>query len=618
MNPVRSHSKPVVTGNGVNQFLKAASPVTLDYNDAFTFKFWIKPETPTATVFIWSNEAASTAKGIRIQLDTSRLLSILLVNDFSTARVQVTSDVALTASEWQYVEIIYTGSGNAAGISFKIDNVTVADTDNVDQTISAGITSTELPRIFTRPAEDSGFFEGEIADFEIEKNSVDHNHLELYEGNETIALDSEKNNNHTLEGAEWLLAQSGCNDTLASNPTEAGVPQLIDKELNNYDFFNGINKVLLPNTPFTDITGDKPFVIEFLYYNTGAEQLIMHWGAGNIGSSDNGMAFGITSSGVIVLRVDNDTTDTIKRWPAQTNGSYFKLTATINHTNATITSYSLVDIDGSTVTEGGTGTISIFKFSSTLVFGRRGNNARYYFGILISLALTSEWKVSNFKKWVDEIGSNDATFYDYTVSSGDVPDSNPINIIENPNDIGNDLLLQSIQDSIKIGGVKKKWNIYQNTYFETTDTLSVDEFVCFFILDGNALSSLTNAILLDARDADNDGILLHINSSGYPEIQFNTQDVAGSSVLSDARQIITFWATDTDLKIRIDGTEVATATKTGGSISTTNFITLFAEAFGTKANYFTGQCLEVLYIPSNVALATVEDFENDFITEYLI
>jgi hypothetical protein len=195
-------------------------------------------------------------------------------------------------------------------------------------------------------------------------------------------------------------------------------------------------------------------------------------------------------------------------------------------------------------------------------------------------------------------------------------------IVEDPANSGQDLFGEPIQKPLDEGAGPIRWNTnkFLETWIETQEVFSYSTFAAFFVFEGRSATEIEpETILLDGRDADNDGVLLWLNANGYPEIQFNGQDLAhNASIASADVQILTFWADTTDLYIRQNGTQLATAAKTGGTIAVTNIMTLFAEAFGTKANFFNELIYQSKYVSRTLTLAEVETLENELIAKYSI
>lgn len=570
MNPVRANSKPILQSNGVNQNLTASFP-SANLTEIETV---INPFTDTEAICDFG-----VGKEVEIIAGT------VTVTGLGTVTI--------------YVDGVLTSTMIADAVQeLRIE-------------LAAPVAITEVA-VF----ENNGT-RGTLDLYRFKTNLFDH---KLFEGAGTIALDTGKSINAT-HNASWLLSQSGCNDTLAANPTEPGEAQLIDQEYNIFRFHGNRNGHIISGSLIPTGANNRRVEVDFIYLgHTNQDACLISQGnnSGGVSSiwlrritSTNCQIFYSGYGSIIYSGVNFNIGEKNTVILACTNGQIDGVQVTVNSVLATpsATPTNALNTNGTSVSFMYAISIGTYFIQGALLAVRAYNAAT-------AINIIGNWVWNPQSGELEDISGNDQA--NITRTSVNSEYSYPVAVIEDTANIGNDLCGVALQKSIKISGTQKKWNTYLQTWYESLDTLSVNEFVAMFVIDGSNLSTLTNAILLDARDADDDGILLWINASGYPEIQYNTQDLADSLVLDDARQIITFWATDTDLKIRIDGTEVATATKTGGTISTTSKIVLLAESFGTKSKFFNGQLCEAYYIPQNVALATVQSIENAYITEYSI
>ena len=98
--------------------------------------------------------------------------------------------------------------------------------------------------------------------------------------------------------------------------------------------------------------------------------------------------------------------------------------------------------------------------------------------------------------------------------------------------------------------------------------------------------------ILDARDANDDGILLKINAAEFISYELNSSDAANTTAINDEWQYIVGTYDGTTQKLFLNGSEIDSNT-TSQTISTTTNAVIGARSFSTKTYFYTGNLANV-------------------------
>jgi hypothetical protein len=134
--------------DGVNEYVTFGDVLSLERTDAFSFSFWIKPNSNNGMI-LGKNDSASGAKGYAVYFNTSNKLRFQLIANNSTSNwILVDSTNTVSLNEWTHVTVTYSGNGAASGVSIYLngsletpivtaDNLTADISNNIDFNIGA-------------------------------------------------------------------------------------------------------------------------------------------------------------------------------------------------------------------------------------------------------------------------------------------------------------------------------------------------------------------------------------------------------------------------------------------------------------------------------------------------
>jgi hypothetical protein len=124
--------------DGVNEYVTFGDVLSLERTDAFSFSFWIKPNSNNGMIL-----------GKKAYFNTSNKLRFQLIADNSTSNwILVDSTNTVSLNEWTHVTVTYSGNGAASGVSIYLngsletpivtaDNLTADISNNIDFNIGA-------------------------------------------------------------------------------------------------------------------------------------------------------------------------------------------------------------------------------------------------------------------------------------------------------------------------------------------------------------------------------------------------------------------------------------------------------------------------------------------------
>ena len=176
--------------DGVDDYINIGNAISFEYNDAFSYSFWINPNAVSGVKYLFSKYASS--RGILIYLNSSsgsgnNTLNFNLYNTNSgtiaTRKRIVTNSANFSLPNvWTNIVITYDGSGLASGINFYKNGVSQSVTVSQDNLQSNTILTSQDAYISGNNFA-SSFFPGnqdEFAIFNTELSSADA--LDIYNG----------------------------------------------------------------------------------------------------------------------------------------------------------------------------------------------------------------------------------------------------------------------------------------------------------------------------------------------------------------------------------------------------------------------------------------------------
>lgn len=207
--------------------------------------------------------------------------------------------------------------------------------------------------------------------------------------------------------------------------------------------------------------------------------------------------------------------------------------------------------------------------------------------------------------------------------------TNRINLPAKSSDATKDVFNEDIVQDMYISGNQRYFNMLSAvglddrifTYaditgnFKLNTPLNFSEGAIFLIVRGrnkNRESSL--GILVEGRDGADDGFAIYENASNEYQVLYNAQDYDSIGSVPDTPHLLTVWFTDTQIIVRIDGVELGSTAKTGGTIAVTSNGKLLEDYLNDK-NY-EGQIGIVRILNQPATLSIIEAIEDDIMTIY--
>jgi len=137
--------------DGVDDYINIGNAISFEYNDTFSYSFWIKPDSDSGVKYLFSKYASS--RGVLIYLNSSsaagnNTLNFNLYNVGSgtpSSRKYITTNSTNMAlpNEWTNIIITYDGSGVGSGISFYKNGVSQSVTVTNDSLASNTIVTSQ-------------------------------------------------------------------------------------------------------------------------------------------------------------------------------------------------------------------------------------------------------------------------------------------------------------------------------------------------------------------------------------------------------------------------------------------------------------------------------------------
>ena len=217
--------------DGVDDFIDIGNAISFEYNDTFSYSFWINPDSDSGVKYLFSKYASS--RGILIYLNSSsssgnNTLNFNIYNKGSgtpSGRKYITTNSTNMAlpNEWTNIVITYDGSGLGSGISFYKNGVAQSVTVTNDSLASNTIVTSQDAYISGNNFA-SSFYPGkqdEWAIFNTELSSADA--LAIYNSGEPTTLPSgavahyKMGEDATFSGGVWTVPDSAGSNNGTSN-----------------------------------------------------------------------------------------------------------------------------------------------------------------------------------------------------------------------------------------------------------------------------------------------------------------------------------------------------------------------------------------------------------------
>ena len=217
--------------DGIDDYINIGNAISFEYNDAFSYSFWINPDSDSGVKYLFSKYASS--RGILIYLNSSsaaanNTLNFNLYNIGSgtpSGRKYITTNSTNMAlpNEWTNIVITYDGSGLGSGISFYKNGVAQSVTVTNDSLASNTILTSQNAYISGNNFA-SSFYPGkqdEWAIFNTELSSADA--LAIYNSGEPTTLPSgavahyKMGEDATFSGGVWTVPDSAGSNNGTSN-----------------------------------------------------------------------------------------------------------------------------------------------------------------------------------------------------------------------------------------------------------------------------------------------------------------------------------------------------------------------------------------------------------------
>lgn len=115
------------------------SDLSFDYNEQFTFSFWVKRDrTGTAEGLVSKMERTGNYNGLLVLFNSSNLIQFVLRNkNISSQKLNVYSQGTITDNDWHHIAVTYNGAGNTDGVTVFIDGQDDTNRATASGTISA-------------------------------------------------------------------------------------------------------------------------------------------------------------------------------------------------------------------------------------------------------------------------------------------------------------------------------------------------------------------------------------------------------------------------------------------------------------------------------------------------
>lgn len=502
----------------------------------------------------------------------------------------------------------------------------------VQITLSSAVTVTGLCQFGLA---NTNYFDGMLAELVLTGTAATH--YTLIESWGLTIFDIENEHHARVVGAIWSNLLSG----KENGETHTGIPQNIEYNHNqgtNYEQ-GGVNPYQIAVDALQWEVG-KSFEVQFYHpnnANTGINNaLILGRVRGSptfdrisINRLSNGVEYYAYAREFGVGGAANVT-------HAHT-GADFKLNS-INTIRVRITGQSfsdvIIELNGVSLTKAANASGSRnpdnwypdYAFADDLQFQMfRGTSGSAAANFGVSLSYIKNYTDDNFMTLFKDYQAKNryvdgATKVESVVSKINFPEKNS----------GFDVFGQSLLQNINVGvnqvflntnqskGLDRDTTAYAliNSYIELETDLNFNEGVIYLLVAGrNKRRETALGILIDGRDALNDGLSIQSNASNELVVFINNQNDAYGTI-PDATTLITVWLKTSETSVSFNDGLFTTIVRTGGNIDTLAKAVIGGESYGSKTNYYANLIACAGIFKSSHSESVVTDIRSQLLTKY--